>query len=277
MSLFSSNILSIYGNRGDEWLNSIPKLINDLANRLNLTDLKPLPNLTYHYVVSGFQGSTPIILKLGLDVSELKREAQALKCFQNHGAVKLKLEEEGLLLLERALPGISLKTYIPQQDLEALNIACKVMKELHRAQVLENHNFPHVKDWLSAVDKAFDMPSNYLQKARDLRNKLLDNKDPNVLLHGDLHHDNIIQDGNVWKVIDPKGVIGHPLNEVWAFIKDAERDSAFISKFFGFDVQQVRDWYFVHLILAACWNLEDNIDSSFFLTLAAQAYNLTSC
>jgi len=31
-----------------------------------------------------------------------------------------------------------------------------------------------------------------------------------VLLHGDLHQDNILSHGDDWLVIDPKGVIGFP-------------------------------------------------------------------
>jgi streptomycin 6-kinase len=29
-----------------------------------------------------------------------------------------------------------------------------------------------------------------------------------LVLHGDLHHDNILNDGNDWLTIDPKGIIG---------------------------------------------------------------------
>jgi streptomycin 6-kinase len=35
-----------------------------------------------------------------------------------------------------------------------------------------------------------------------------------VLLHGDLHQDNILSQGDDWLVIDPKGVIGFPINEI---------------------------------------------------------------
>lgn len=38
------------------------------------------------------------------------------------------------------------------------------------------------------------------------------------MLHVDLHHDNILQNGNEWLVIDPKGVVGEPAYEVAAFI-----------------------------------------------------------
>ncbi len=41
------------------------------------------------------------------------------------------------------------------------------------------------------------------------------------MLHGDLHHDNILQNGNYWVVIDPKGLIGEPAYEVSSFIRNS--------------------------------------------------------
>ena len=78
-----------------------------------------------------------------------------------------------------------------------------------------------------------------------------------------------------WIVIDPKGVIGPSIFETWAFVIDIEKDTQFIANFFDFNLQDVRDWYFIHLILATCWNLEDNIDDNLFLGLAQKAYPLT--
>ncbi len=59
-----------------------------------------------------------------------------------------------------------------------------------------------------------------------------------------------------YQVFKAKGVIGSPINEVWAFVMDMEKDTDYIAKFFHFDVKSVRQWYFVHLILASIWNIE---------------------
>ena len=77
-------------------------------------------------------------------------------------------------------------------------------------------------------------------------------------------------------MIDPKGVIGSPMNEIWAFVIDIERHIPFIAQYFNFSTQDLFDWYFMHLILAICWNLEDNIDSSLFLRLVEKAYKYVS-
>jgi len=126
-------------------------------------------------------------LPLGLDNEGLKQEAFALKCFAGCGAVKVLAEDEGMLLLERAVPGTSLKDYFPNREHESIEIACNVMKKLHQANIPSVHNFPHIKDWLTALDKDWSIPDEHLQKARMLRDQLLQTSEADVLLHGDLY------------------------------------------------------------------------------------------
>jgi len=59
MNTFQSNIISIYGKQGKTWLNALPQLVTAISSRLNLRDLKEVTNLTYNYVLSGFQGDNP--------------------------------------------------------------------------------------------------------------------------------------------------------------------------------------------------------------------------
>jgi streptomycin 6-kinase len=102
-----------------------------------------------------------------------------------------------MLLLERAAPGTSLKSYFPDQEHESMEIACRVMKKLHQAKIPTTHNFPHIKDpgyaggsaeasWIKALDRDWPIPDAYLKKTRKLRDQLLKKADTSVLLHGDL-------------------------------------------------------------------------------------------
>ena len=299
-----ANILSIYGDQGQQWLDNIPQFVRDFSARWGLRALQPLSNLTHHYVFSGFQGEgdRPIILKLGHDEESLKKEAFALRCFcpmssptrhdtHNKGgtAVKVLAEDTGALLLERVVPSRSLKDCFPDQDRKAVEIACHVMKDLHTAaSIPHHHTFPFINQWLATLDKNWELPSLYLEKARTLRDHLLGREASVVLLHGDLHWDNILQQKEQddahpsektkekWRVIDPKGVVGSPIHETWAFVLTLERDIPFIADFFSFNTQDLFDWYFVHLMRAVCWNLEDHIPPDFFFDLAQKAYPYTS-
>jgi streptomycin 6-kinase len=277
MNTFEKNIISLYGEKGSEWLRQLPNRVSEIAKTWYLTNLKPAENLSYNYVLFGLQDSLPIVLKISPDNKALSTETQALEAFSGYGAMKILAKMEDALLLEQAVPGEILKAYLPNKQREALSIACIVAQKLHCAPVSKNKIFPHMKDWLAALDKDWDIPREFLLKARQLKNKLLETSPAtDVLLHGDLHHENILSHGYEWRVIDPKGVIGSPVHEVWAFIREPSADIPFIADTLDFDAGLIRQWYFVHLILAACWNVEDGLSPQKFLNLANHSLQFIS-
>jgi streptomycin 6-kinase len=120
-----------------------------------------------------------------------------------------------------------------------------------------------------------------LHKARQLRDELLESSAKAVLLHGDLHHDNILQQGDDWIVIDPKGVIGEPAYEVAAFIRNpipellalnnavtviSDRITRF-AEILEIPERRILDWCYVQAVLAWAWALEDGGDGSYFKQL----------
>lgn len=274
MKAFEKNIINLYGEKGKQWLDNLPNLITQLTVTYRLSNLKPVNNLSYNYVLSGLQDSQPIILKLGLDIDGLKRESAALIAFAGFGSIQVFSENNGFLLLECAVPGISLKSHFPEKDDEAINITANVIKRLHKAPIPSTHAFTHIKDWLSALDSNLKIPAQYLQKARQLRDNLLKTLAKEVLLHGDLHHDNILKNSNDWVVIDPKGVIGEPAYEVAAFIRNPipellnhadapniiHNRVARFAELLELPSQRILDWCFVQAVLSWAWSLEDNLD-----------------
>lgn len=281
MTAFESNIINIYGEKGRRWLDHLPNLATQLANTYGLSNLKPVDNLSYNYVLTGFQDSKAVILKLGLDIDGFKREASALMAFSGFGVVEVLSANNGLLLLECAVPGVSLRSYFPEKDDEAINITANVIKRLHKAPIPSTHAFPHVKDWLAVLDSDLKIPAQTLQKARELRYQLLKTVEPDVLLHGDLHHDNILQNGNDWMVIDPAGVIGEPAYEVAAFIRNPipellcihnasriiQNRMATFSDLLNIPKTKIADWCFVESVLSWIWNIQDKLDTEYFIKL----------
>lgn len=267
METLKHNIVKIYGKRGEGWLSELPRRIEQLQRSWGLSGLKPFPNLSYSYVLAGLQGKVPVILKLSPDANLIDKEAMALNAFEGFGAVSVLDREEGVLLLERAVPGDLLKSSLPKE--KRIEIACKVIDKLHQAPIPSQEGFPSIEEWLAAVDKEWDLPKDHLKRARKLKNELV-KKDSGrkVLLHGDLHQENILSNGNDWVVIDPKGVIGSPIHEIWACVEDPSHDLKFLASCFGYPFQDVVEWYYVRLILASCWQAEDRLNASHFLTLA---------
>jgi streptomycin 6-kinase len=95
MKDFLNNIINLYGEKGKQWLEDLPKLISQAEANYGLSNLTPVEALSYNYVLSGFKGSQPIILKLGLDIDGFKREAAALIALQGFGVVKVLIENNG--------------------------------------------------------------------------------------------------------------------------------------------------------------------------------------
>ena len=141
------------------------------------------------------------------------------------------------------------------------------------------HEFPTINAWLDLLGsyKGTKVPKGALQKAKKLSDKLLSTQGKLYLLHGDLHHENILQQGNSWVAIDPKGVVGELEYEVGAFIRNPvpellqQRNARHIlqnridyfSKSFGFERQRLIEWSFVQSVLAGCWS-----ESSYYVKFA---------
>lgn len=280
-STLHSNIITLYGDQGKEWLLNLPQLTEKFAQEWELSHLSTVTTTTYHQVMIGSRRGRPVVLKLGFDYKAMAREAHALKSFDGYGAVRLLDEREGALLLECAFPGDSLQSLFPQNDLEAIEITCKMVNKLHEAPLPPDGTFPTLRDALSVLDNEWNLPQSTLKKARKLRDQLLANCTAPVLLHGDLHHGNVLkselhEDG--WIVIDPKGIIGEACYDITCFIRNPVQDlpkvqdplmmikkriNAF-SKQMSIDAHRIANWCYVQSVVAWCWCLEDYSDPHHF-------------
>ncbi len=272
--MFIDNILNIYGERGKVWLDQLPLMIERIASKYHLSELTPLENLSYNYVIKGLQNDKPIILKLSLDINGLKREINALRAFQGYGAVSVLEEEDGMLILERVLPGHSLKSYFLGKDDEAVKIVCDIIKRLHQAPIaVVDYHIPKLP-----INTFHENLKPYLYKALALEADLLKSPGPSVLLHGDLHHDNIIRNGNSWVVIDPKGYIGDSAYEVAAFIRNPIPDLLqyknateminnrirLFAEHLDLSEERIAKWCYIGSMQAWIWAVEDNGDARYF-------------
>ena len=165
-----------------------------------------------------------------------------------------------------------------------MNAYCETMKKLHNKKLPLDHSFPHISDWLIAIDSVSKdkLPKLLLDKAIHLKNKLLSTMSDETFLHGDLHHDNILQHGNEWIIIDPKGVVGEIEFEAAAFDfmniselannNDAKKIMTlrieYLSKKANLNQSRLFDWIYVRLILMASWAIEDNCDPTWAINLA---------
>lgn len=275
---FKQNIIKIYGAKGKQWLDSRPEITAKIAQEHNLSGLTPVNNMTFNYVASGYQNDKPIILKIGMNSKALTKEALCLKAFAKHAVAEVIAHDNNMIIMQRAVPGSTLKGYFPDNDEKATKILCASIKELHKASIPESHNFYHLSELFKALDQKLDIPDEILTKAKHLRDHLLKSTTKEVLLHGDLHHDNILKNGDDWLVIDPKGFIGDPAFEPAAYLvgpipellqenqprKIIEKRINICSTELGIDSRRIADWLYAKSVLCWAWSLEDNLDPSYW-------------
>lgn len=282
---FEETILTLYKDAGKVWFDQLPSLVNQIANAWHLKDLKVVENLSYNYVVTGIQHDKQIVLKLSFDIQDLACEYKALKAFDGYGMVKVLEYQERALLLERIVPGDSLKIYFPEKEDASISSLCELIKKLQNAPILKDlpeNYFETLEDWLKILDRSWpQIPQERLLIARRLKEKLLKTTTKNILLHGDLHHTNILKDHKNWIAIDPKGIIGDPAYEIVPFIFNPidelvalplcgsiikQRIRQF-AQLLTIDEKRIHAWCYVHEVMSTCWSLEGNYNPANFTDL----------
>jgi len=287
MNTLKRNIINIFGEQGKHWIANLPNIVNELTADWKLNHIVPVDNMTFNYVArANTNVNQPVILKISCDEKSISHEIQALKYFDGSGSIQLIAlnEKYHALLLQQAIPGTTLKSLYPSQVEYVMDRYIDTMRKLHDKRLSNNDNYRHISDWLMAIDnlKNHSCPSHLVKKAIALKNELLASMTIEIFLHGDLHHDNILKDGDHWLAIDPKGIVGEPEFEIAAF------DFMYINELANMDdvksifearvkllaqkahlnPQRIKGWVFVRLILMAAWHVEDNGDRSSVIKLA---------
>ena len=283
---FVRTVREVWGAAGDAWLAALPALRENCARRWGLTLAPPFPNLSFNYVAPAtLVDGTEVVLKAGVPGRELRAEIAALRVFDGRGSVRLvdADPDAGLLLLERLRPGTPLTTLAGEaRDDEATAIAASVMRGLWRPAP-PGHDFPTAADWGRGFERlrarfgggTGPLPPGPVAEAERLFDTLLASAAPPVLLHGDLHHDNILESGEqTWRAIDPKGLVGEPAYEVGALLRNLwadrhahadparllQRRAHRLAEELDLDFARVRGWAYAQAILSAVWCLEDGGD-----------------
>ena len=139
-------------------------------------------------------------------VIDEKYGALALSHFSGKGAVELFKNDEVALLMEY-VAGTSLLSLVENgEDQSATLILADVLNELHTAPLLEKKGLtPLSNRFRSLLNRAMlsdEDPIFYL--AAKIAKKLLSTQTPQVILHGDVHHENVLQNlDRGWLAIDP--------------------------------------------------------------------------
>lgn len=279
---FRDTIIQFHGERGRDWLEDLPILIDSCCERWSIRLEQPFP-LSINYVAPGVGADgSPVVLKVGVPNPELLSEMAALRIYGGRGVVRL-LESDpdrGAMLLERVTPGGMLSDLL--DDEEATRIIAGMMRRIWRPLTPgQAQPFPTLRRWTDSFRRLREanqggsgpFPKAMFDRAQGMLHELLTSQGEIVLLHGDLHHDNILRaEREPWLVIDPKGLAGEREFEVgplmynpWQRLLDWPNLKSILSRrvdilveALDFDRQKLLGWGFVGAVLSMTWSLEDH-------------------
>ncbi|MEO1268038.1 MAG: aminoglycoside phosphotransferase family protein [Myxococcota bacterium] len=257
------------------WLDALPDLLLKLSHEHGLHIMPVHHPLSYNVVLPAHYQGQPAVLKMSVPGPDMEREVRAVHAYQGHGMVRcLSADpEEGWLLLEALQPGTSL---LGLPDDEAMSIVAAIMDMLHRAPL--DPELPRLGHWVGGFERlraAYGggcgpfSPRSIAQAEPIIRAGAVASAD-DVLLHGDLHHANILRDGERWCAIDPKGVIGPRHFEPAAAMRNdldpaapdlkarLERRAAVLCDRLGMERRTVLESCLAQTMLSAIWTWEDH-------------------
>lgn len=223
----------------------------------------------------GRRGDQPVVLKVVRNPGEEWRCGEVLEAFGGNGTVRVYEYMDGAVLLEHLEPGTPLVSLVRSGfDDEATDILADVIArmspvKLPSAVVASQDRSGALVSYLASEDSS--IPEPLVIDAHRVYAALCRSQAAPRLLHGDLHHDNVLFDSHRgWVAIDPKGVVAELEFEVGAALRNPyENLSTFanaaaierrIERFrrrLKIDSERALQWGFAQAVLAAVWAVED--------------------
>ncbi|HET9114517.1 MAG TPA: aminoglycoside phosphotransferase family protein [Gaiellaceae bacterium] len=236
-----------------------PPLAAAVARDWGLKLGEPYPPGAAGYVVPAeLEDGTPAVLKLQHSHREDEQEADALERWDGDGAIRLlaRDDERHALLLERCEPG----TPLSRDADDPLGVLIELLPRLWK----DATGFRTLADesawWLEQGDLSRMSPGPLRDAAVALARELAPTQGELVLVHQDLHGDNVLAaEREPWLVIDPKPLAAEREFAVAPIVRSRElghsrRDVLHrldrLSAELGLDRERARGWTIVH---TAAW------------------------
>ncbi|MCA1321538.1 aminoglycoside phosphotransferase family protein [Bacillus tianshenii] len=274
---FQKRMVDVFGEAGKVWLTQLDSTIQFCEKEWKLRIEGPVSNLSYNYVLHAKEpNGTPVMLKLGVPSFDFSNEINTLNVYGGKGCARLlKADaERGAMLLEKLVPGTMLSE--EKDEKAAVHQFLEVWKAIRRPVPAECKS-PTILDWASGLGRYDSMHPNgdgpidsrYIEMAQAYFAELTESTIGMELLHGDLHHENILYDEEKgWLAIDPKGVVGDPYFDLISFMTNhllkkenpkrlLSQRVEWISECLSLDRNRLLKAAVAMGILSACWGIED--------------------
>jgi streptomycin 6-kinase len=200
--------------------------------------------------------------------------ANVLRCLNGNGSVRILNSDDGAHLLE-FIDGPQLRTLVEAgADDEATEIICDVVSKIH------SYAGPQPEDLIS-MERNFralfeiakkEKEDSIYKRGADLARELIDSARDIRVLHGDIHHENILQHSvRGWVAIDPQCLFGeraydlanafynpNGFADLAATPERIERLCRTFSRRLRIEPQRLLQYAFAYGCLSSAWCLEDS-------------------
>jgi streptomycin 6-kinase len=253
---------------GGAWLDTLPRLVQACTAVWDLRVGEPYATSSVSLALPATRADgSPAVLKIQLPDRESEHEADALARWGGEGAVRL-LEwdpELHALLLERCDPGTPLSGEEPERALDVL------IGLLPRLWVPAGAPFRPLAEeaawWADGLVERWERAGRPFERrlvdaALDMLLVLPDSQGEQVLLHQDLHADNVLRAARQpWLAIDPKPLAGEREFGAAAIVRSFElgpgrlavlRRLDRLAAELGLDRERARGWTIAQTVAWSC-------------------------
>lgn len=229
------------------------------------------------------RGAELALLKIPREEEE-RRGGRLMAWWDGDGAARVLADDGHALLLERATGSRTLAAMVAAgDDDEASRILCAVAARLHAPRGAPPPELVPLSRWFQALGPAARAHGGLLAEADTAARELLASPRDVVVLHGDIHHGNVLDAGNRgWLAIDPKGLRGERAFDFVNILRNPDAATALAPGRFHRQVDLLADaaavdrrrllkWTLAFAGLSAAWHLADREPADLDFALAGLA------
>ena len=227
--------------------------------------------------------NAPAMLKIAVDAEE-KFGGGLMRWWDGNGAARVLAQGGDALLMERAMGNAALADLARTGgDDEACRIICEVVTRLHAPRERPAPPVVPLAQWFEELTPAAAKHGGILSLCAGAAQELLAAPQDMVVLHGDIHHGNILDFGpRGWLAIDPKRLGGergfdyanlfcNPDRETAAAPGRVARRAEIIAEAARLDRRRLLMWALAWSGLSAAWMLGAGTTPNGQLEIASQA------
>lgn len=210
-------------------------------------------------LAAGVLGDEPVIVKVAR-IEEERRGNRLMAWWSSCGGLPVLEWDDDAILMRRA-GGSALA--VPVEEADAVLAECAMRLHVMPAPPASVGLVP-LQEWFRQLTER-SHADPLLDRAASIARDLLVEGGPSVVLHGDLHHGNVLELDGRWVAIDPKGLVGHPAFDVANVFCNPTEEAAIarieprldlFAHRLGLDRERLASWVVAWCGLSLAWSTE---------------------